>query len=246
MERELAVHTLGLTKRYGRTLALDQVELCVPTGAVYGLLGRNGAGKTTMLSLLVNLIAPSAGSLEVLGYDPTRQAPEMLRHVGYVPAGHPFYGWMTVREAMRFVSGFHQQWDDALVRGLLAQSKVGEKDRIDNLSRGMRALLSVALAVGHRPRLVLMDEAFEGLDVVVRREIMRMLIEMVQQHGATVLATGHEVSDLERICDHVGIISQGRLLVQETMEQLKATYGPQDASLEDIFVRLVGQETEAQ
>ncbi len=244
MSEELAVHTTNLTKRFGATLALDQVELAIPAGCVYALLGRNGAGKTTLLSLLVNLIAPTAGEMRVLGFDPTRQAPAMLREVGFVPAGHPFYGWMRVREAMSFIAGFHQKWDWELVRSLLQHSQVPEHARVEDLSRGMRALLSLALALGHRPRLVLMDEAFEGLDVVVRREIMRTLIDMVQQQGTTVVVTGHEVADLERVCDHVGIISRGRLLVQDTLENLKASAQEGEAGLEDIFVRLVGGQPE--
>ena len=257
MTSELAVHTLGLTKLYGPVAvrgrshvaysmvrALDEVELRVPAGAVYALLGRNGAGKTTTLRLLMNLILPTRGTMSVLGFDPLRQAPQMLRHVGFVPAGHPCYGWMTVGQALQFIAGFHQHWDRELVTGLLAHSQLQPGAKVEDLSSGMRALLSVALAVGHRPRLLLVDEAFQGLDVVVRREIMRTLIELVQKDGTTILITGHEVSDLERICDHVGIISQGRLLVQDTLEGLKATYREHGPSLEDIFVHLVASQPE--
>jgi len=240
MDSDLAIATTGLTKRFGRTVALDAVQVEVPKGSVYALLGRNGAGKTTLLNLLVNLMVPDRGSMRVLGFDPTRQAPEMLRQVGFVPAGYPFYGWMRAREAMSFIAGFHRQWDWELVRSILAHSKTEERAKVDDLSRGMRGLMCVALALGHRPKVLLMDEAFERLDVVVRREIMRMLIEMVQGEGMSVVVTGHEVSDLERISDRVGIIHEGKLLVQDSLENLKAASPEEPASLEDIFVRTVG------
>lgn len=240
MEADLAIETMGLTKRYRQTVALDRVDLRVPAGAIYALLGRNGAGKTTMMNMLLDFEPPTAGAMRVLGYDPSRRVAELLRHVGYVPAGNPLYSHLRVGELIGLVAGFYPgRWDDALADELLAHSAVRRDQRAGELSRGMRGLVSVALAVGHHPRLVLMDEAFEGLDIVVRQEIMRVLIRLAQEDGATLLITSHEVADLERIASHVGILHEGRLVVQDSLDALKAEAG-REASLESIFVKAVG------
>ncbi len=218
---DYAIVTESLTKRFGRKVALDGVDAHVPSGTVYGLLGPNGAGKTTFVRLLLNLLDPTRGRVCVLGHDAVRDSLAVRRRVGHVASLQPLWEWMTVREYNAFLAGCYPKWNQGAVSGVLSRVGLVEKDRLGDLSRGQRALAALAAAIGHEPDLLLLDEALTGLDPIARREVLRSVIEVMQAQGRTVLITGQDLADMERICDHVGLIVRGRLVWESSLDTLK-------------------------
>ena len=165
-----AIATEGLTHRFGKLTAVDDLHLEVPAGTVCGFLGRNGAGKTTTIQILMNLLRPTAGTTEVLGLDPAADSLALRRQVGYVAENRVMYGWMKVREIVWFTGQFYETWNQARVDGLISRFGLDPEQKVKHLSRGMNAQLALALALGHEPRLLILDEPASGLDVVVRRD----------------------------------------------------------------------------
>ncbi len=221
-ESGYAIATQSLSKRFGRKVALNQVSAKVPTGSIYGLMGPNGAGKTTFVRCLLNLINPTTGSAIVLGHDVVRDSVAVRRRVGHVAALQPLWEWMTVREFAGFMAGCYPRWNPELVAGVLSRVAIGMDDRIQTLSRGQRTLASLAVAIGHEPDLLLLDEALTGLDPISRREVLRGVIDVMHAEGRTVLITGQDIADMERICDYVGFLIKGKLFWESTLEELKA------------------------
>lgn len=221
-ENGFAIETSGLTKRFGRLRALDGVDARVPRGSIYGLMGPNGAGKTTFVRLLLNLINPTLGSAVVLGHDVVRDPVAVRRRVGHVAALQPLWDWMSVRGYADFMAGCYPTWKPEAVSAVLDRIGIDQQAKLGDLSRGQRAVVSIAVAVGHEPDLLLLDEALTGLDPIARREVLRSVIEGMQKEGRTVLITGQDIADMERICDHVGFLVKGRLVVESPMDDLKA------------------------
>ena len=219
----LAIETHGLTKRFGRLTAVDGVDLQVPVGAVYGYLGRNGAGKTTTIQMLMALLDPTAGEVRLLGQDPFRQGPALRAEVSYVSERAQLYDWMRVRELMWFVGNLHPRWDPALAAELIRRLELPPERRLGQLSRGMQGKAALAIALASRPRLLLLDDPTSGLDAVVRRDFMGGIVDLVQESGATVFFSSHQIDDVERVADWVGILHEGRLIVQAPLDDLKAS-----------------------
>ena len=209
------------TKRFGRRTAVDDLSLEVPAGAVFGLLGQNGAGKSTTIKTLLNLYQPTEGSLRILGLDTVRDAVAVRRRVGYLPEDPFYYKWMTVAELVRFDASFYPTWDHHLARTLLDRLELPEDRRIDQLSRGMQAKAGLVLALAQRPEVLILDDPTSGLDVVVRREFLEAMIATVQSEGGTVFFSTHMLHELERIADRVGILHKGRLLACAPLEEIK-------------------------
>jgi ABC-2 type transport system ATP-binding protein len=217
----------GLVKRYGRHAAVDGLSLEVPEGSVFGLLGENGAGKTTTIQALLGLIQPSAGRIEVLGLDPSRQGFEVRRRTGYVPEIPALYDWMTVAEIGWFAAAFHLDADGStagyqaryaeLVRGF----ELPAKRRIKALSKGMRAKVSLSLALASDPPLLVLDEPTSGLDVLVRREFLESMVDLAGA-GRTVLLSSHQIGEVERVASHVALLHKGKLILAEPLDDLKA------------------------
>lgn len=218
---EFAIETVGLTRRFGRTVAVDGIDLGVPVGSVYGFLGRNGAGKTTTIQMLMGMLEPTAGTMRVLGFHPRRDDVAMKRLVSYVPERVQMYDWMTVREIVRFGAGVHPRWDDAAAAALLERFDLPLDRKVGALSRGMQGKLALALALASHPRLLILDDPTMGLDAVVRREFIESIVGVLQEAGTTVFFSSHIIDDVERVADWIGIIHEGRLLLQEPLEELK-------------------------
>lgn len=217
----------GLVKRYRGKPAVDGLSLEVPEGSVFGLLGENGAGKTTTIQALLGLVPPSAGRLEVLGLDPTRQGLEVRRRVGYVPEAPVLYDWMTVAEIGWFAAAFHLDVDRStagyqaryaeLVRGF----DLPAKRKIKALSKGMRAKVSLSLALAADPPLLILDEPTSGLDAMVRREFLESMVDLAGA-GRTVLLSSHQIGEVERVASHIALLHQGQLILAEPLDELKA------------------------
>src|SRR4051794_21679050 len=222
-----AIRIEEMTKRYRGRTAVDRLTLDVPLGSVFGLLGENGAGKTTTIRSLLGLIVPDAGRVETLGLDPSRRALEVRRRVGYVPEQANLYDWMTVAEIGWFAAGFHpepgagaspyQERYRELVRGF----DLPPDRKIKHLSKGMRAKVALALAMASAPELLILDEPTSGLDLLVRREFLESMVDLAGA-GRTVLLSSHQVAEVERVASHVALLHQGRLILAEPLDELRA------------------------
>lgn len=218
---DLAIETDGLTRRFGRTIAVQAVDLRVPVGSVYGYLGRNGAGKTTTIEMLMGLLSPSSGQLSVLGLDPFREDVAMKLLVSYVPERISLPESMTMADLMAFGAGMHPNWDRTLAEELRLRLELPSDRRIGRLSRGMQGKAALLLALAPRPKLLILDDPTLGLDVVVRREFMESIVAALSDLGTTVFFSSHLLGDVERVADQIGIIHEGRLLVQAPLEELQ-------------------------
>lgn len=231
-----AIAVDGLSKRFGRRAAVDNLSFEVPDGCVCGFLGRNGAGKSTAIRLIMNLLDPTAGRITLLGLDHRRHHAALMQRVGYVSQSPVLYDWMKVSELVKFTATFYERWNHPRVAELLDRYGVDPEQKVRHLSRGTQAQVSLALALGGDPALLILDEPATGLDVVVRRDFLESVIELVQQEGRTVLFSSHLLHEVERVADHVVILDRGRLVREGRMDEIKAASG---ASLEKTFLEAV-------
>lgn len=210
----------GLTKRFGAKTAVDHLDLEVPRGAIFALLGDNGAGKSTTIRILTGLLQPDAGQASVLGRDCWRDAAELSRAVGYVPERPRFYDWMTVAEVGWFTAGFHGP--DFLPRFLKHADRyhLDPKARLDSLSKGQYAKVALALALAVKPEVLVLDEPTSGLDLMVRREFLESMVKLAGK-GRTILISSHQIAEVERVASHVAFLAQGRLLLAAPMDELR-------------------------
>lgn len=207
-----AIMVQNLQQRYGKHNVLQDVSLEVPQGQTFALLGRNGAGKTTLIRTLLGLLSPSSGSVEVLGLNPSRQSIELRSRVGYLAEDQGMYGWMTADEIARFLAPFYPTWDALLATALFGRFGVPRRTRIKHLSKGQNVRLGLALALAHRPELVILDDPVLGLDPITRKQFNRDVVEHLQAEGRTVFYSSHLLYEVEAVADAVAILDQGRLV----------------------------------
>jgi len=208
------------SKRFGKTVALDDVSFDIPAGVVCAVLGANGAGKSTAIRVLLGLDDPDSGSTEVLGMNSRTHALEIRSRVGYVADQPPLYDWMTVEEIGWFAAGFYPTGYQSEYESLLKKFDLAADQKISGLSKGMRAKVALSLAMAHRPELLILDEPTSGLDPLVRREFLESMID-VSAEGRTVLLSSHQVAEVERVADMVAILINGKLVCLERLEDLK-------------------------
>jgi ABC-2 type transport system ATP-binding protein len=212
-----------LTKRYGRRLALDDCTLSVPAGRVVGLVGPNGAGKTTLLHLAVGLLAPTSGTIEVLGGRPG-SGPEQLGRVGFVAQDTPTYPGLSVADHLRLGARLNPTWDQAAAQERISQLGLDHKQPAGKLSGGQRAQLALTLAVAKRPELLLLDEPVASLDPLARREFLQSLMGFVGDGDVSVILSSHLVADLERICDYLIVLVASRVQIAGPVDDLLASH----------------------
>ena len=202
-----------LTKYYGVRPAVDSLDLRIAEGTVYGLLGRNGAGKSTTLKMLLGMATPNYGRSTILGEDSLRLRPETRARIAYLAEGHPLYRWMTVGQAVRFTRAFYERyrWNQPLLDQILEHFELSPKRKIRRLSRGQQAQVALALAVATDPEVLVLDDPTLGLDTVVRRDFLESLIQIIQRRGRTILFSSHILGDVERVADRIGILVNGVL-----------------------------------
>jgi ABC-2 type transport system ATP-binding protein len=245
---ETAIETHGLTRDFGSFRAVNGIDLAVPAGSFYGFLGPNGAGKSTTIKCLTGLLKPTAGSMRILGIDPLVDPVAVKRRVGVVPEDLALFDRLTARETLRFIADVHgidpataRQRSADLLR--LMDLESAANTLVTDYSHGMRKKLSLAAALLPAPRLLFLDEPFEGIDVVASRQIKELLVSFVAR-GGTIFLTSHILEIVERLSTHIGVIAQGRLVAQAPISELRAARGG-GQTLEELFISLVGGDVRA-
>jgi ABC-2 type transport system ATP-binding protein len=217
------LQTSGLGKQYGRRWALRDCTLSIPAGKVVGLVGPNGAGKTTLLHLAVGLLEPTAGTIAVLDGRPA-ESPAQLGRVGFVAQDTPAYATLSVADHLRLGGWLNPGWNSEQAEGRINQLGLDPRQRAGRLSGGQRAQLALTLAIAKRPELLILDEPVASLDPVARRDFLRGLMEVVAEHGVSVVLSSHLVADLERVCDYLVVLVDSRVQVAGEIDQLLASH----------------------
>ncbi|HEY0142209.1 MAG TPA: ABC transporter ATP-binding protein [Thermoanaerobaculia bacterium] len=219
-----AVATHGLSLRYRKQVALDGVDLRVPEGAVYVLVGANGAGKSSAMKVLLNLERADAGSAEVFGLDTVTHGPTVRAQIGYIPEAHEqAYTWLTCGQLIRHVAAHYPAWDQAYAARLIDVLGVRPERKVGTLSKGESRRLQFVLALAHRPPLLLLDEPTDGLDPVVRNRTLAHVAEHLADTPTTVVVSTHHIHEVESLADHVGVLSAGKLVAQMSRDELRRT-----------------------
>lgn len=215
-----ALEAIRLTKRFGKVAALEDCDLALPSGRVIGLVGPNGAGKTTLLHIAVGLLEPTAGEVRVLGWSPRSHPILVLSRVGFVAQDRPLYGGFSIADTLELGRHLNPRWDMPYARGRIDRLGIPVDRTVRTLSTGQRAQVALTLALGKRPDLILLDEPVANLDPLARREFLQELMGAVAEDGSTVLLTSHVIADLERVCDHLVVLVDGRVRLAGDVDEL--------------------------
>ena len=219
------IEMVGVTRRYPpNVLALDGLDLCIPEGAIYGLLGRNGAGKTTALRVAMAMLHPHSGTVRVFEKDPWKYQEETKARIGYLSEEQALPQRLRVREIFSFYGSCYPTWDSAMVDHLVERFSLRTDAYLGRLSKGQQRQVGLICAVAHRPELLILDEPAGGLDVVVRRGFLEAIIELLNAQGGTVVFSSHLLGDVERMASHVGFIDNGKLILEASLDELEENY----------------------
>jgi ABC-2 type transport system ATP-binding protein len=218
---DLAIELQAVTKSFRRTEVLRGVTFRVERGKTFAFLGRNAAGKTTTIRMLLGLLKRDDGSIRVLGVDPSQEPLELRRRVGYLAEDQTMYGWMKVGEILSFIAPFYPTWDHDLALKYVRDFELPIGTKIKHLSKGQNVRLGLVLALAHRPELVILDDPALGLDPIMRKQFNRDLITHLQGEGRTVFYSSHLLYEVEPVADEVAILDQGRVVRQSDTETLR-------------------------
>ena len=216
------IRTERLTKRFRKVTVLDELTLDVPEGGIYALLGPNGAGKTTVIKTLLNIWRPDSGTASLFGVDSRRLGVCDLQRIGYVSENQQLPEWMKVSEFLRYCRKFYPEWNDSSAEFLVRLLRLPLGRRLSELSRGQKIKAALVSALSYKPRVLLLDEPFSGLDVLVRDEVSEAIL--TESAGITVLLGSHDLADLESFASHIGYLHEGRLLFSEELSALANRY----------------------
>ncbi|MBN1222364.1 MAG: ABC transporter ATP-binding protein [Candidatus Aminicenantes bacterium] len=217
------VEIKNLRKEY-KGFTLEDISLDVPAGSIVGLIGPNGAGKTTTIRILMGMVKPKSGEIKIFGLDHRENLKEIKNRVGYVGEDHHFYGDKTVAWTGKFVSGFYREWNINLYQSLLTEFSISRTKKTKELSKGMKVKLSLAIAFGHNPELMVLDEPTAGLDPIIRRELLEILRTFPENGDKSVLISSHITDDIARIADYVAFLVEGKLALSEAKDELLARW----------------------
>jgi ABC-2 type transport system ATP-binding protein len=221
---DAVIEVRNLTCRYRRHEAVHGISFAVASGTVFGLLGPNGAGKTTTIRALMNILQPSAGEARILGVDSRRLGPSELQMIGYVSENQEIPQWMTVAELLAYCKPFYPAWDNALCAKLIADFDLPLNVKIGRMSRGMRIKAALVSALAYRPRLLVLDEPFSGLDPVVREDLIHGVLERAGEGQWSIFLSSHDLDEVERLVDHVAFLDAGRIVLTEPFSRLQQRF----------------------
>lgn len=223
---DFIVETSQVRKSFKSKEALRGLDLRVPAGSIFGFLGRNGAGKTTTIKTLLGLLRSDSGSAQVFGIPVTDadSAVGIRRRIGFVAEDKELYPYMTVKQIIRYTRPFFPRWRDDLAQRYLQMFELPPERKIPDLSKGMRSKLMLLLAISHGAELLILDEPTDGLDPAATEDVLRELVSIAASSGATIFFSSHQLAEVERIADHVGIIDQGRMIVSGSLDDMKLQY----------------------
>ena len=233
MNETPVIQTRGLTRYFGARPAVYELNLSVPRGCVYALLGGNGSGKTTTIRVLLGLLEPTRGSGSILGYDIRALPPEARARIGYLTEEHQLYGWMTVRDCGEFQSAFYPRWKEKVFQGVIDHFSLKPGMRVKELSRGERAGLCLALTLAPDPELLLLDDPGLGLDPVAHRSLVESMIYLTRQADRTIFFSSHELADVERVADYIAILDRSELRAACALETFRK-------SVQQVRLRFAG------
>ena len=219
-----AIEATKLTYRYGKHVALDELDLTVPNGALYALLGPNGSGKTTLLQILMGLRPPMSGRVSLLGIDAHALTVRDRSSIGYIAEGQSLPAWMRLEQLESYLAPLYESWDPALANDLRRRFGLDPRRKIGTLSRGEQMKAAVLCALAPRPKLLIMDEPFTGMDALVKDELVQGLLESAGSEGWTILLASHDIGELELLADWVGFLAAGRMQLSEPMDVLKQRF----------------------
>jgi ABC-2 type transport system ATP-binding protein len=218
----LAIEANGLTKRFKNVMAVQELNMQVAEGEVYALMGTNGAGKTTLIKLLMNLMIPTAGEARVLGLSSESLQGKRFENIGYVSENQKMPDWMTVESFLDYWRPFYATWDKSLEQSLARRFDLPRKQRLKNLSRGVRMKAALTSILSYRPRLIVLDEPLSGLDPLVRDELMEALLGLANE--STIIFSSHDLAEIEHFASHVGYMEGGRLMFSEAMSNVRQRF----------------------
>jgi ABC-2 type transport system ATP-binding protein len=210
----------NVTRRFGKSIVVNDVSLSIPRGTTVGFIGLNGAGKTTTIRMMVGLLKPHGGHISIAGFDIPAQRRLSYPHIGYVPDRPTVYGWMRVQEAIDFARTFYQNWNTHRCNELIKMFNLDRNQRAKNLSKGQGAKLSLLLALSHDPEVLVLDEPTSGFDPIVREEFLEGVLAVTSEREQTVIFSSHTLTDVQRLADSVAILHAGRLILHKPIDSL--------------------------
>ena len=224
-----------VSRKFGRSKALDGASFRVPAGSITALLGPNGAGKSTALKIALNLLRPSSGTVQVLGTDSRKLGPAELARIGYVADGMELPEWMTVDQFLAWCRPLYPKWDRDFESALCKQFALPADRKLKHLSRGQKMKAALASVLAYRPELLVLDEPFSGLDPLVRDEFINGLLELAGDEGFSVVLSSHDIEEVDRLADHVVMMNHGKALLNESTESLLARHRRVEVVLPESF-----------
>jgi ABC-2 type transport system ATP-binding protein len=235
-----AIETRELTKRFGKNAAVQSLNLTVPEGSIFAFLGPNGAGKTTTIKTLMNIIKPTQGTSRILGVDSEKLGPKEFAQIGYVSENQEMPEWMTVKQFLNYCRQMYSTWDDKFCKDLIEQFNLPLKQKLKSVSRGMKMKAALVSSLAYRPKLLIFDEPFSGLDPLVRDEFISGVLNITEDKNWTIFISSHDIDEVERLADWVGIIDRGQLKVVEQAEVLQNRFRQIELTLtEPIDVKYI-------
>ena len=235
------VELTDVSRRYGDKEALSSVSLSLARGQVFGLVGANGAGKTTIIKHILGLLKAQNGTVRVFGLDPVADPAGVLSRIGYLSEENDLPGWMRLDELMRYTRAFYPGWDDRYAEELREKFSLDPRAKVGSLSKGQKARAGLICALSYRPELLVLDEPSSGLDPIVRRDILGAVMRTVADEGRTVLFSSHLLDEVEEVADHVTMIARGRIVLSGPLGEVKG-----GKTLDQVFVERVGSSMESQ
>jgi ABC-2 type transport system ATP-binding protein len=224
MNENLMVQMSGITKSFGRTKALDRIDLQITRGKIIGLLGANGSGKSTLLRHIIGLYLPDAGECLTFGQFAAKLTPRELARIGYVHQEGELLDWMTVKQLIRYVSAYYDNWNSKLEEEYIANFDISLKARVGTLSPGQRQKLAILLAIAFEPELLILDEPASALDPIARSQFLDLLLQIIQDRNRTIIISSHILSDVEKVIDHVLIMDAGKIIRDCSFDDLREEF----------------------